>query len=48
MPSLPSKPIVETPVIKFWGEIILDVIAPLELVAAMSTADNPISLAVTT
>jgi hypothetical protein len=48
LPSDPSNPIVLTPVVKFCGEIILDVTAPLELVAAMRTADNPISLAATT
>ena len=47
-PSCPCNPMVETPVVKFCGEIILDVMAPLEFVAAISTADNPISLAATT
>lgn len=48
LPSCPCNPIVDTPVVKFCGEIIFDVIAPLEFVAAISTADNPISLAATT
>lgn len=47
-PSCPCIPIVETPVVKFCGEIILDVTALLELVAAIKIADSPISLAVTT
>lgn len=47
-PSWPCNPIVETPVVKFWGDIILDVTAPVELVAAINTADKPISLAATT
>lgn len=47
-PSCPCNPIVETPVVRFWGDIILDVTAPLEFVAAISTADSPISLAATT
>lgn len=47
-PSFPCMPKVDTPVVKFWGEIILDVTAPLELVDAISTADKPICLAATT
>lgn len=47
-PSWPCNPTVETPVVKFWGEIILDVTAPVELVDAIKIADKPISLAATT
>lgn len=47
-PSCPCSPIVDTPVVRFCGEIILDVIAPLEFVAAIRTADSPISRAATT
>src|SRR5579875_3247574 len=34
-PSLPVKPMVEAPVVRFCGEIIFDITAPLELVAAI-------------
>src|ERR1700736_3069667 len=36
-PSLPTKSVVETPVVTFCGETILPITAPDELVAAMST-----------
>lgn len=39
---------VETPVVRFWGDTILDVIAPAELVAAINIVESPISLAATT
>lgn len=48
LPSFPCNPIVDTPVVKFWGDIIFDVTALLELVAAIKIAESPISLAVTT
>ena len=47
-PSLPRIPMVDTPVVSVWGEIILEVTAPLVLVAAIRTVDKPISRAATT
>lgn len=47
-PSLPCIPMVETPVVRFCGEIILEVTAPDELAEAIKTGDKPISLAATT
>jgi hypothetical protein len=40
-PSLPTKSVVETPVVTFCGETILPITAPDELVAAMSTGLRP-------
>lgn len=39
---------VDTPVVRFWGEIILLQMAPEELVLAIKMADKPISRAATT
>lgn len=39
---------VDTPVVRFCGEIILDVTAPDELAAAINMGDSPICVAATT
>src|ERR1700694_4785031 len=47
-PSFPTIVVVETPVVTFWGEIILLMTAPLEFVAALNTGLRFNCLAATT